>query len=354
MIKIKLTIDYPKEWVLRQTPNGDGVWGDYKFYINEDVDECDYWVVFSKGIKNNESSKVLKNYIILIIGEPSSVYHFSYGFLKRFNLVISCDTKIKHHNVLFDHPFMPWWVGVNNTHISHIKVSDQNKVLAKKESLKQTLSVDLKYFDFIHKNNSKIKLLSVITSNKVITKGHRDRLKFVEQLKNHFGDKIDIYGRGFNDVSDKRQAIQDYKYHIVIENFSSPYYWTEKLSDAFLCDAYPLYYGCKNLANYFSVNSFSYIDIYDIDRSIKIIEDAINNNFYEKNINSINEAKMMILEKYNIFPEIIRYIRLRDHKHNPKIIQLRSDKTFVDFYKIILLIKRKYNTLFSRICKNNI
>lgn len=49
----------------------------------------------------------------------------------------------------------------------------------------------------------KTKLISVITSNKAFTKGHLKRIEFVEKLKAYYGDKLDVFGQGFNSFEDK-------------------------------------------------------------------------------------------------------------------------------------------------------
>jgi len=97
----------------------------------------------------------------------------------------------------------------------------------------------------------KSKLMSVITSSKDFTEGHQKRLNFVRRLKDYFGEDIDVFGRGIREVDDKWDAISPYKYHIALENSVYPHYWTEKLGDVYLSGAYPIYYGCLNLEDYF-------------------------------------------------------------------------------------------------------
>jgi hypothetical protein len=41
-----------------------------------------------------------------------------------------------------------------------------------------------------------------------------------------------------------------------LENSQSPHYWTEKLTDAYLGWAFPLYVGCPNVGDYFAKESF--------------------------------------------------------------------------------------------------
>ena len=45
--------------------------------------------------------------------------------------------------------------------------------------------------------------------------------------------------------------LKDYEYHIAIENFQSPDYFSEKLMDPLIYNTKPLYLGCKNHKKYF-------------------------------------------------------------------------------------------------------
>ena len=58
--------------------------------------------------------------------------------------------------------------------------------------------------------------------------------------------ELDIFGRGIRPINDKSEALNKYKYHIVVENFrTSPL--DRKLSDAFLAECLPFYAGVKML-----------------------------------------------------------------------------------------------------------
>ena len=104
----------------------------------------------------------------------------------------------------------------------------------------------------------------------------------VERLVRHFGSRLSRYGRGFKPIPDKAEAILPYRYHITLENSSVKDYWTEKLADAYLGGAYPLYWGCPNLADYFPSDAFTMIDIDDPDTAIATIEKAIDNDYFPK------------------------------------------------------------------------
>ena len=147
----------------------------------------------------------------------------------------------------------------------------------------------------------KTKLISLATSNKVNTQGHINRIRFVEKLKAHYGDKLDVFGRGIQPFGDKWDVLAPYKYHIAIENSSSDYYWTEKLADCYLAETFPIYYGCKNIEDYFPKEAYQAIDIADPEGAIRIIDQLIAQDTYAKSKEVLSHCKNEVLDKYNIF-----------------------------------------------------
>lgn len=94
------------------------------------------------------------------------------------------------------------------------------------------------------KLHPKTKLVSMIASTKGWIQGHRDRLKWVETLK----DKVDLYGSGRpNQLKDKEDGIRDYMFSVSIENDASDMYFTEKLTDNFVMGTVPVYHGSKKV-----------------------------------------------------------------------------------------------------------
>ncbi len=230
-------------------------------------------------------------------------------------------------------PF-PWHIGVNNTDsqtiISCYKVYDDFKMPS---------------------IPNKTKLISVISSDKSFTEGHRKRLKFVEGLQNHFGENIDVFGRGINDFADKWGVIAPYKYHVALENSSCDNGISEKIYDSFLGGAFPFYYGCKNISDYFSLKSFVSIDIDDIDKSIKIIESSISNQTYEISVKDIQRSKNLILDEYNIFNLMSSYCEsdLTIQKNNNKnlVTKIKPESYFYNtkiqnIKKIFLIVSSQH------------
>lgn len=316
MIKVKVSTAFPDWPLIRQTPFSEGIWGDFQFYINQDVDECDYWVVYD-SLFQTETVYCSPNNTILITGEPPDIKKYNPEFIDQFGMIITCHRNINHPNVIYTQQALPWMIGW--------------------KSLDSTINTFTKDYDELKSNRilEKSKLISVIASNKKITSGHRKRLEFVKKIKNVFGDDIDIFGRGYNEISDKWDAIYKYKYHIVLENSAVLDYWTEKIADCFLSEAFPLYYGCPNIFDYFSENSLIQIDINNYADSIKNIQVCIENRMFEKNIENIRAQKSKILDIYNLFPMICDIISKNESfdKTNKQQIHLKDIPRKPSFYE---------------------
>lgn len=96
----------------------------------------------------------------------------------------------------------------------------------------------------------KTKLVSLISSTKNFGPGHAFRLGWVEKLRN----KVDLYGRGFNTMVQKEDALKDYMFCVTIENDQYETYWTEKILDCFVSGTVPVYHGAPDVGNYFNMD----------------------------------------------------------------------------------------------------
>ena len=180
----------------------------------------------------------------------------------------------------------------------------------------------------------------------------KKRLEFVQKLKNHFGDKIDIYGKGILDFEDKWDVLAPYKYSIVIENDFCDDWVTEKFFDCLYSETFTFYYGCPNLEKYVDSITFQRIDINNFEASVIAIERIINDpTHYNKIQNVLKEAKLKSLDKDNFFPWIVSFL---DHM-NPHLaktpIKIQSNSDLKSF-KIIrkTLNKLKITSLLRTVC----
>lgn len=96
----------------------------------------------------------------------------------------------------------------------------------------------------------KNKMISMIASNKQMTTGQKLRLKWVEMI----GDQVDLYGRGFNEISLKEEGLCDYMFSVVIENGFYNSYFTEKILDCFATGTIPVYLGSPDIEKYFNID----------------------------------------------------------------------------------------------------
>lgn len=331
MKRIKVTVAPSDKGFSRQIPHGGFVLNDLEFHINEDdFQEADIWVVCYHYFPDGElKCKVAPQNTVFVTWEPESVCFFSRRFLKQFGKVISCQKGSKHPNVVRDQPGLSWHIGmtVNNG------INNYNRT----------------YDDFATSQPEKTKLISVISSSKSFTKGHRERLEFVRKLKEHFGDSLDVFGRGLCDFEDKWDVIAPYKYHICIENCSQPYYFSEKLADSFLGNSFPFYYGCTNVGRFFSNDSYQVIDIKKPEESIAIIERCIASDISSVRKEAVEESKRRVLDEYNFFMMISKNIETMDVTASKSIVTIKDITHFElerKAYKLMRIVREKIMDIF--------
>ena len=311
--------------------------GRYRFYINEEVDDPDFVVVQGKGLRQKATFHVAPENTLFLATEPASVLVYPRKYLSQFGLVCTCQEPTHHPNVHYGPAVLPWFVGFTEDEDGECSY---------------TLDYDsLKGGDMPQKT----KLISVVTSNKAFTRGHIERIRFVEALKNHFGDRLDIYGRGFHGFDDKWDVLAPYRYHIAIENSSQRYYWTEKISDSFLAGAYPFYYGCTHLQDFFPEEAFTPIDIHDASRAIATIEAMLAEDRARKAEAALAEARRRVLDEYNLFDYVARLCDTLDPLAPRRQVTLHPCHSSGDWHNFFnYTIKNNYYKLRTRISGNKL
>lgn len=141
-----------------------------------------------------------------------------------------------------------------------------------------------------HKN----KLISLIASEKRITRGHIFRHKLAEQYK----DKIDLFGRQYKHIETKDEALKPYMFSFCIENDQYDLYYTEKLTDAIACGTVPIYWGSEKIKTIFNPDGFVFLDNnFDITKVTKEL--------YQEKVNAINE-NFQILKSLKSSDDIVQ------------------------------------------------
>ena len=98
--------------------------------------------------------------------------------------------------------------------------------------------------------HEKTKNISIIASDKNTSEGHKLRHEIIRK----FGDQIDVYGRGYNPIKSKFEALAPYRYSIIVESGRFDYYFTEKLIDCLSVGTIPIYWGCPSINKFFNLN----------------------------------------------------------------------------------------------------
>ncbi len=283
-IRVKVTTSFPKWDIVRQTVGRRAEWGDCSFFVNEDVDECDYWIVL-EGLTRAESTVCPRNNRALITMEPPSIKRYRPSFLRQFREVVTCHQGLSHPRVTIGQQSLPWLVGGKRT-----TSSSPIRFEFGYDRLKETSVAERKK-----------RSLSVIVSNKTKTRDQKARLTFVEFLQDQLGDELDWFGRGFRWAEDKWDGLEQYRYTLALENCYIDDYWTEKIGDAFLAECHPFYYGCPNLDRYFQPASFTRIDVHRKHESLAIIRKTLDSDVYAKSVSAVGESKRRVLDEYNVF-----------------------------------------------------
>ena len=110
MIRVKLSTNFPEWPLIRQTPKRAGLWGECKFFINEEIDECDFWVVYDDVVRP-ETTRCSPGNTLLVTREPPSVKRYHPSYTAQFACALTCQREIYHPNVIARQQALPWMKG---------------------------------------------------------------------------------------------------------------------------------------------------------------------------------------------------------------------------------------------------
>lgn len=289
MIKAGFVSSSPDWHWERQFPGSRPVWNDVEFVFSGDFSDCDIVFVYD-AVPEELSGRLIAKRSMFVASEPASVKTYHHDFLAQFDCVLTTDRTTRHPKVIFGQLGLPWLLGAYDVN---------GKVLNR----------PMTFDDFRTFRPAKTKLISVVSSNKAFTDGHRARLEFVERLKSYFGSEVDVFGRNINGFADKMEVLSEYRYHVAIENSRYGDYWTEKLSDPFLTLTHPIYHGCPNVTDYFASDALTQIDIADHDEAMRRIRAAIDSNAAELGASALEQAREKVLGQHNLFSILADFAR---------------------------------------------
>ena len=286
----------PEGWS-RQFPGGETVWGRCRFVFDADVRQYDWLVAYDDlppdadgGPRaGRELLACPSEHTLLQTAEPSSIKSYGRRFVSQFGHVLTSQPAeaLPHPRAIRQQPALVWFYGRGrDRHRSFDEIRD-------------------------HPPLAKSQLVSTVASAKQQRHTlHRRRYLFTGELKTLLPE-LEVFGRGVREIEDKAAALDDFRYHVAVENFRGPHHWTEKLADCFLGCTLPFYYGCPNAADYFPEGSFIPIDIFNPREAARIIRQAIENGEFEKRLPLILEARRRVLYEYNTYAVLARLIEER-------------------------------------------
>ena len=175
------------------------------------------------------------------------------------------------------------------------------------ENINVRESYNLTYFLEKDFNKEKSFLISTVVSNKSVLDWHRKRLNLIFKLKSSL-PQISLYGRGFNSIEDKSDALINYKYHICSEN--SPAGPSEKLWDPLLCQCIVFYAGSLDLVHPNLRCAIIQIKLDDLNFSLDIINKELNT---QQRLNSIKytdwiKIKHTIINYYTFENTVLNHV----------------------------------------------
>ena len=239
----------------------------------ENIDLYDYVFITDNSLSNININK--KKYCWLV--ESPEITPYSYDFVKNnFSLFDQIFT--------FNKEFLEKFSNSNFLPIGGCWIRENEQNL---------------YFE------EKDKLISMVSSSKNITSGHKLRHTII----NHLRDNIDLYGRGYNPIENKITSLKNYMFQIVIENTKEDYYFTEKIIDCFRTGVIPIYWGCPSINNFFDGEGILQFNTLE---ELELILTNINENFYiskkESIENNFNLSEKFLYAEHYILNNYENYI----------------------------------------------
>ena len=271
----------------RQLPQAtQGKWRNCCFYEKRYFRDADWLVVYDNPEGKIFTHLPLERRILITAEPPEILPTYPRQYLAQFGVIVTFRNDISAPRLIKSHCALPWFVGLRRRPGVLFDLKSEGSIYDKVAST-----------DFTATKNQ---FCSVVVSDKKYVYGHERRLEFVHRLKLALGEKLHVYGDGIHPICDKLDAIAPYKYHIVLENSQNRDYWTEKLADCYLGEAFPIYWGCPNIHDYFSPEAIKVLDLHDLESAVVETVQFLKKDPFLERVSAVKKAKSLVLEKYNL------------------------------------------------------
>jgi hypothetical protein len=165
--------------------------------------------------------------------------------------------------------------------------------------------LDFKDLKIAKKNN-----VSFVTSNKSQSVGHKLRLQINDMLKRvDVSNGLQYYSHLSPPFHHRRNDFfESSKFHIAVENSKQRNYFTEKIIDCFASKTVPIYYGCPNISDWFSMDGIiTFNDIEELEMIIKRLDSDCYDNRREAIEHNYEVAKKFHSDN-DVVPRLTRKI----------------------------------------------
>lgn len=270
MKQVRLFSEWLDRWqdgeaiLSKLTPGGNRVWEDVRFTFAP-IDAPDYAVAFHNPKAYTTTLRCPPEHVWAVMQEPPGLFSPIHRSDRCYARVYTCDESLQGSRYIHRQPPFPWLIERDYDYLRACAIPPKEQSL------------------------------SFITSTLAHFPGHRRRLAFLERIRPQLD--FDLYGRGFAPIEDKWDALAPYRYSIVVENYSGPYYWSEKLADCLLAWTLPIYYGATNISDYLPSEAMVCIDV-DDPLAVDRIREVVNSALWQQRLDAIAEARQLILNAH--------------------------------------------------------
>jgi len=268
----------------------ESVWENCRFLYDRNETRYDWFVVMDDLPQVSKNSLFRpdriwdvdcpREHTLLFTSEPSSIARYGDSFTRQFSHVLTSQEPLAlpHRDRIYSATCNCWFD--SRTYDEHRRLDPP----------------------------AKPELISMVCSSK--QQGHTvhaKRYAFAQRLKKDLPEMA-LFGRGVRPVLRKEEAVDPFAFHVAIENHKGLHHWTEKIADAFLGYAVPIYYGAPNITDYFPPESVIQIDIEKYDEALEIIRREATPEAYRRRLPAVIEARRRILDVYNLPAMLCRII----------------------------------------------
>ncbi len=287
MTCIHLSSPHASRAWFRQTPNMDGCWNGLQFCLEDPEHEAEWLVAYDRH-QDPLETRVPKARRVLVISEPPDFQAYSKAYLNQFGIILS-SYKIKdfHGLTRITQTALPWFYGMN------VGADEPMPISKDWQSLQQpTRPIGERTFE-----------ITAICSTKSQTKNQVRRLRFLRLLKAELGDRLKIFGRGFDPLTDKAEVIDNSRYHLALENNLIPHGWTEKTADTILGGAFLIHGGSPAIADEFDKDGLLWIDLTRPREAVQRISQCLEADRArdDRAINAMQANKERLMHEHNLF-----------------------------------------------------